>query len=482
MSKFVKSSVWNIGANLFVRTLSIITYPFLVRYFLKSDISLFKSLQSFMFILMTIIPFGTNYLYISSTKEKRSKRWNLVLLTSLITTLLLVILFSFDNRIINFFLKGSINEILKYLLLILPIISFTKTVALTQLTSNMDFKEISIALIIKQLSLYVLIIVLSFTYATYILLILILISTEILESILFLFFCKKQNLRVFPIQKERIFPIDRTSRKFLIFSGLDQIFIVLALQFPTIFVVLVMGSNLAPEFQLALFAIEIPASLISYQVSRVIFPYLSEIRDNKKIRHSLFQIEFIITLLLIPILFTISFFAKEIVCIVFDKTWTNAMLAFSLLPIMIFASAVNNPFTTIAAVKEKPYIPLIYSVLLLGGRLLSIYIGFQYKGFLGALIMFIFTDCIIRIIRLIVDMHLIKMKGFEFIKNIKFNLLYAVLLILLSRLLLSILPNKIICFSITFLISSMLLFYFEKQRIIENILIIQRSFKKIINV
>jgi len=479
MSKFVKSSVWSIGANFFVRALSIVTYPFLVRYFLRSDISIFKSLQSFIFILVTVIPFGTNYLYISSTKENRLNRWNLVILVSIISTLILVFLFMFDKRIVNFFIRNEINSFLASLILILPFLSLVKSIALTQLTSNMDFKEISLALIIKQILLYSLIICVSLTNAKFSLLITILIFTEICEGLLLILFCYKQKLKIFPIKGKKVFPIDKISKKFLLFSGLDQIFIVLALQFPTIFVVIVMGPVLAPEFQLALYAINIPASLIAYQVSRVIFPYLSEKRDDEKMRNTLLRIEFIISILLIPILFTISFFSKEIVSLVFDKSWSNAMLAFTFLPIMVLASAINNPFSTIAEVKEKPYIQLAYSVCLLGGRILSIYIGFKLAGFIGALLLFISIDVLVRSLRLMIDIYLIKMKIIDFIKNIRYTLLYGLLLVSFSQLLMLMSNRKVVVFILSFLISSSIVFVIEKKRIFDNIKVIFQSFKNV---
>jgi len=77
MSKFIKSSLWSLSANVSIRFLSLAAYPILVRYYVKSDIAIFKSFQAIALLLIAIIPLGTDVLFISTNKAKRDSRWSL---------------------------------------------------------------------------------------------------------------------------------------------------------------------------------------------------------------------------------------------------------------------------------------------------------------------------------------------------------------------------------------------------------------------
>jgi O-antigen/teichoic acid export membrane protein len=342
-----------------------------------------------------------------------------------------------------------------------------KTLAITKLSSNMQFKEISIALMVKQIVLYSIIITSSFKLPTLTILFLALFITEVIETCMLLIFMKVSKIQFLPSFDAKVFPIDKVSQKFIFFMGFEQIFNVLAQQFPAIFVVFVMGKNLAPEFQLPLYAVSIPASLIIVSVAKVIFPYISEIRDNEKIKTMLISLEFIITLIILPVLIGISFFSKEIVAILFDKSWTNAVIAFRFLPIMIIANVLNNPFTSIAAIKEKPHIIFIYSISLFLCRMLSIFVGYKLLGFKGAILLFVFFDFFIRMIRLKIDASLVKLKFSKFLLNLKNNFLSAAVLFSVSILLFSTFQNKLVSFIVGFIFYVFLSFKLEKERIAE---------------
>lgn len=465
MSKFVKSSIWNFGANFFIRLLSIVTYPFLAKYFQKGDIALFKSLQSFLLILLTLIPVGTNILFISTARSEREERWNTLIFISIISSVCIAILLLVNDTITNFFLKDGLSDVFRLFIVLFPLLEAFKVLFLTKFTSEMDFKEISLSLIIKQSFLYITIIIASFIAPSFFILLFAIFASELLELMLLASFMKKSHLSIMMHRDKPLFFFDKTAKKYIFFYGSDQIFNTLALQFPTIFLVIVLGKNLAPELQLPIYAVSVPATMVMVSISKVVFPYMSELRENEKIRNTLSSIIFIVTFIIFPILVFISYFSNEIVSILFRKDWSNAVFALTLLPLLTVSNILSSPFSTIPAIKGKPHISLIYSFFLLVVRLSSIYFGFKFFGFNGTVLFYIIGDFIIRVIRLSVDMHLIKMKLQQFLGSFHLNAIFSILLLINSFLLNHIINNKIIAFLICFLSFIALNIVFQKQRL-----------------
>jgi len=465
MNKFISASMWNFTANLLIRTLSLITYPFIVRNFARGEISIFKAIQALIAILVATIPFGTKHLFISSPKNKKKERWNVTFFVSLFISVLLILFVNLDNKLLVSIFGYKYKFLNNYTFTFIIAILSAKSLLLISLMNQIDFKSISLSLLIKQVIFYSAIIIFSLLPSIPNILIIILILSEILEISLLAFFSIKKGVRFFPYNHVK-FQIDKISKKFIMFMGGEQVFNILALHLPSIFVVYVMGKNLAPEFQLPFYAINVPASLIMMSVSKVIFPYMSELREDDLMRRVFSSVVFVLTFLVIPMLILISIFNKEIVAIIFEKSWINAAFAVKYFPIMIFINVISNPFTTIAAIKEKPQITLIYSVCLFIFRMTAIYVGFSVWGFKGSILLFIAVDVIIRLIRLNIDLSLIDLQVRQFISNIKYNLICGMQLIVTYIILFKFLDSKIISAVISFLLWSVTSYYFEKKRIL----------------
>jgi O-antigen/teichoic acid export membrane protein len=467
MNKFLNSSIWSFVSNSLVRGLSIVAYPFLVKYYLKSDIAMFKSLQSFIAILIITIPLGSNFYYISS--EKKQKAWDVTAWTSIITSILVVIIFLSYSKVWEDIFSLKILSLNPIILIFIPLTSFIKSLGITRLSREMKFKQISISLIFKQLTLYGGIIYFSFSAANLRTLLLIVISSEIIEATFLAMFCLINNLRLIPYRFFVLKMYTRDIRRYIGFIGADQIFNVLAINFPAIFVVMVMGKELAPEFQLSQYAISIPVALVVSSIAKVIFPYISRIESDKQIGNILFSVEFVINILLIPVLVAISFFGEEIISIFFDKSWENAIFMFKIFPIMMLANIFNNPFSTLCVIKNKPHILLSYSIVLLTLRLAAIYFGFHLGGFKLAVILFIIFDVIIRIIRLKIDLYTIQLKLVDFFQNLKAVLFFGAILAILTYSLNTVIKSKILVYGISLSVYIVLNLSFEKLRIFNAI-------------
>ena len=467
MSKFITSSLWNFVANFIVRVMSIITFPFLVRFFLREDISVFKSFQAFVLILMTIIPIGTNILYLSAPPETRETRWNLFFYVSLITAILFSIVLLLSDTITAFFLRNQLGGYLRILLIMLPLLEGIKGIVITKLSSSLDFKGISIALICKQILLYAGIISFAYFNPTLGILLFIVFFSEILELIMLLNHTRQINVSIKPYKEYKKFNLDRTAKKFIAYSGVEQIILTFAIQFPTIFVVIVLGETLAPEFQLPFSAVALPVSLVMNSIARVSFPHYSNLRENEKITNSLFSLLFPVTFLLFPVLIGIHFFAREITYLFFDKSWQMAIFSLQLFPLLMIAYILGIPSTFVSNIKQKPHINLIYSIVLLASRILSIYFGYKLAGFKGTIIFFVAGDVIIRIVRLKIDMRLLTLSLRKFFFYIRFNLLTSLLLFALMWLGFLLSHQKIISFIAALFVTVSLNYYLEKRKIKE---------------
>lgn len=445
--------------------MSLITFPFLVRFFLREDISIFKSFQAFVLILLTIIPIGTNILYLSAPQETRERRWNLFFHTSLIVAIAFAAVLFFSESITSFFIKEQLAGSLRILFVVLPLVEGVKSLTVTRLSSLLDFKGISLALLFKQLLLYSCIISFAFIKPTLEVLILAVFFSELFELTLLLSHLKRKGISIKPSPEYKRFELDRTAKKFIAFSGLEQIFITFALQFPTIFVVIILGKTLAPEFQLPFVAVTLPVSLVMQSIAKVSFPHYSNLRDDKKITNSLFSTLFPVTFILFPVLLGIHFFAKEITYIFLDKSWQFAVYSLKVFPVLMVIYILGVPSTYLSNIKQKPYINLIYAVVLLISRILTIYFGYKLAGFHGTIVFFVAGDIIVRMIRLKVDMTLLTLPLKRFFHYIRYNLLSMLIMFaaMWSGYILT--QQKVISFLFAFLIATGLNYYWEQEKI-----------------
>src|SRR5690554_7429612 len=141
MKKFLQSGMWVFSSNLIIRIISLAVTPILARNFPKEDLSIFRSLQSLVLIAFTLIPLGTNLLYISEKKEEREKYWSLFILISSITTLLAIpILY-----ILKVYSYSNVPLMYAFIILV-PISCFFKNIFTAKYTESIMFKAISMSI------------------------------------------------------------------------------------------------------------------------------------------------------------------------------------------------------------------------------------------------------------------------------------------------------------------------------------------------
>lgn len=425
-------------ANFIIRVMSLATFPFLVRFYLREDIAIYKSFQSLVLILMAIVPVGTNILYISRAKEERDNRWPLLLTVSFAVSLLAALLLLAVPQLAAFFVEEAVLLQLRLLMAAIALIEGWKIIMITRLSAVMDFKSISISLIIRQLFLYAAVIAFAYIRAELMVLMTAVVVAEVIETVLLYGYFRKSNFRLWPKKGEegnadnksifKLIKLDKIAKKYMLFSGSEQFFITFAVQLPTILAVIVFGRTLAPEFQLPFIAVTVPVSMVMRSIAKVSFPHFSNLRDDEKISSSLFSVIFSVTFILFPVMAGIHFFAQELSLIILDKSWTYAIFALQVFPLMMIAYMLNMPSSYISNVKDKPRINLIYSVGLLAARITGIYVGNLLAGFKGAVVLFVAGDTVVRLIRLAVDIKLVSVSFSKFFDCFRYNF-YSLLIL-----------------------------------------------------
>ncbi len=472
MSDFIKSSFWNLFGNVFARVLSFITIPFLANYYSKGDIAIYKSLQSVLLLVFAIIPMGINLLYLAEEKSVRGKYWNLlVFTTSFFGAVFLGVLYFLKDR---FFAGVPLGGVV---FAIIACIEVYKVFLITRLMGDIKFKQITIAMISRQTVLNVVLI--SFAFIKSILPILIgaLLISEIIEVAMLSYFCNKSGrLLVKPIKQNTIF--DKKAKKFMLLSGGEALLVNLALQLPNIIVLTIMGKDLAVEFQMPLVLTAVPAVMIMKSVASVMLPYLSNNRDNKIIHEVINNLHYIFIILGMPIYFGISFFSHEISGFMFNPDWENAYIALKYFPIFMVVNMLQSPLSGLALLKNKPEIGFVYAFSLLSVRLLSLIFGFQFYGFLGAIVAFTLCDTLTRMIRLKVDLSIVSYKMKSLMKNTLKPILLSISAIITCVVLFHIGLNKFVCYFLSWSIFATILFLWDKERILKYIFQLKNGLAK----
>ena len=427
MKKFLQSGIWVFSSNLIIRIIALAVTPILAKNFPKEDLSVFRSLQSIVLIVFTLLPLGTNLLYISEKKEEREKYWSLFILISSISAIISI-------PVLYVLKLQSYNNIPLMLLFVIfiPISSLVKNIYTAKYTESIMFKAISISILFRQITLYSLIIIFTFVSRTIEFLIIALLVSEVVEVFSLNQFSK--NLRGFFKNFRQKIIFDKKAKDFTLYTGGANTIINLALQLPSVLVLSLLGKSLAVEFQMPLVLVAIPVSLLVMSVTSVMFPYLSNNRETDKMQKVILNTQYIFFILGLPICFFLFYFASEISIILFNPEWIYVAFALKFLALGTFFNILQNPLSQICLIKNRPMIAFYYAISLLVFRLLGLYIGHYFYGFFGSVVFFVTFDSLVRIIRLYIDIRLISLTVGKYLTNIKLPLLIslAVLLVFIA--------------------------------------------------
>ncbi|MBI9030973.1 oligosaccharide flippase family protein [bacterium] len=426
MKKFLQSGMWVFSSNLIIRIIALAVTPILARNFPKEDLSVFRSLQSIVLIVFTLLPLGTNLLYISEKKEDREKYWSLFILVTSITAII-----AFPLLYLLTFRSYTNIPLMNLFVILIPISSFLKNIYTAKYTESIMFKAISMSILFRQMTLYSLIILFTyFTGRTIEFLIIAMLVSEAVEVFSLNWFGK--SLRSFFRNFRQKITFDKKAKEFTLYTGGSNTIINLALQLPSVLVLSLLGKNLAVEFQMPLVLVSIPVSLLVMSVTSVMFPFLSNNRENDKMQKIVLNTQYIFYVTGLPICFFMFYFAEELSILLFNPEWKYVAYALKFLAIGTFFNILQNPLSQICLIKNRPKIAFYYAISLLAFRLIGLYIGFYTYGFMGSVVFFVLFDSLVRIIRISIDIRLISLTIGNYLDNIKFPLLVTMLVILIQ--------------------------------------------------
>lgn len=470
MKKFLQSGMWVFSSNLIIRIIALVVTPVLARNFPKDDLSVFRSLQSIVLIVFTLIPLGTNLLYISEKKEDREKYWSLFILISSITALVAIPilytlkLYSYNNI-----------PLMAWFIVLIPISSLIKNIYTAKYTESIMFKAISMSILFRQITLYSLIIIFTFISKTIEFLIIALLVSEAVEVFSLNQFGK--NLRGFFKNFRQKIIFDKKAKEFTLYTGGANTIINLALQLPSVLVLSLLGKNLAIEFQMPLVLVAIPVSLLVMSVTSVMFPYLSNNRETERMQKVILNTQYIFFITGFPICFFMFYFAEDISFLLFNPEWVFVAFALKLLAIGTFFNILQNPLSQICLIKNRPMIAFYYAISLLIFRLLGLYLGYYFYGFIGSVVLFVTFDSIVRIVRLIIDIKLISLTFMNYLHNIKLPLITSLVVIIILLSGTNINLNTYILFGIMSIVYVSGLVIFDRHRALAILLSLKNGMK-----
>jgi O-antigen/teichoic acid export membrane protein len=226
-----------------------------------------------------------------------------------------------------------------------------------------------------------------------------------------------------------------------------------------------LGKELAIEFQMPLVLVSIPMSLVIMSVSRVMFPYLANNRDEAKMKSTILNSQYIFFILGLPICSLMIYFSQEISNIIFNPEWKNVSLALKLLSLNIFFNILQNPLSQLCLIKNKPKIGFYYAIIHLIARLTGLYLGYSLWGFTGSVALFVAFDSLVRVARLLIDIKLISITIKQYLLNIKIPITASLFVLIFFTIFSYLEWNKILIYTAIMLFNFTLILLLDRDRI-----------------
>jgi O-antigen/teichoic acid export membrane protein len=161
------------------------------------------------------------------------------------------------------------------------------------------------------------------------------------------------------------------------FSVANGFLNLLSIQIPTFLLISLYDSSIAGYYAFSYRIILTPVSLIAQSIKEVYFQKITEFKNEGKPLHPILVKSYLNLIKVSIIPFLIAFiFAPEVFNIIFGKQWQiSGEYARAVMP-WLFLVFINTPMSTLPSVLNKQNVLLVYNILLLVFRFLSLYLGY----------------------------------------------------------------------------------------------------------
>jgi len=220
-------------------------------------------------------------------------------------------------------------------------------------------------------------------------------------------------------------------KKFPIYTSWSTTANELSRQVPSILLTFFFNSTIVGFYSLAYQVLMLPSALIGTATAQVFFQRASEERNNgrpiKGIVQSIHQSLIIIGFLPMIIIFIIG---QDLFGLIFGANWSIAGIYAKWLIPWIFLMFISSPLTVILTILEKQELALIFDILLLVSRVISLFIGGVLGDPLLSIIIFSLTGTIFCFIMNIIILNLSGLKIIDELTHIFKSLFFGFILVI----------------------------------------------------
>jgi O-antigen/teichoic acid export membrane protein len=170
----------------------------------------------------------------------------------------------------------------------------------------------------------------------------------------------------------------------------------LASQMSIFFLTLYFSKSDAGQFAISNNLLRAPLTFIGNSIGQVFYQRASTIRKDRVQLENLVEQTFnkLLNLSIMPIIFLLIF-GKEFIIIFLGNQWGTAGVFTQILAPWILFVFISVPISTLVSINEKQEIGLLFNILLLVTRFLTLYIGYLFKNIILGLILFSITGALL---------------------------------------------------------------------------------------
>ena len=166
-------------------------------------------------------------------------------------------------------------------------------------------------------------------------------------------------------------------------------------QLPILMLTTFFSTSIAGLYALGLMMIQMPMNLIGTSISQVFLQHASVAKDNDRLSTLVEDTCSILLIISILPFILLSLIGGDLFAIVFGSQWKDAGIFVQILAPWALIWFITSPLTTISIVLEKQEINLIYNIIILITRLISLLIGGLFGNVYLALFLFMISGVLV---------------------------------------------------------------------------------------
>lgn len=421
-SQFIKNTATLAGGSTIAQILPLVFAPLISRLYTTSDFGVFGIFIAIYSILAAIVSLKFELAIMLPKEDSKAKSIvSLSLFSATIFSLFVFVLFLiFQEFFVNIFEANSLNK----LLLFAPVAAFcfsVHTILMNWYNRKRNYKIISFNKILRNTNLTASNIILGFAKTGQFGLVFSQVIADFISATFYFYQYLKKELK-YKLNfnfKESLKLVKEYSRfpKYTLPAAFIDTF---SAQLPVLLIATLYSQALSGTYFFAYRILAIPIALIGTAFAQTFFQKFVSLVNNSDYSNALSFIKKTWLLLFSIIVFptiAIIFKGQEIFTLVFGNQWTESGKVASILIIYIMIAFVSTPTSSSYIALGLQKYSLIFSIVVISYRFLTLYLGYMLNNFyLGLILLVVFEAIQIFIFNFIIVLKLRKRATIDFSK------------------------------------------------------------------